>query len=124
MSGNVIRGPWRALPRRKGWPPSAAYLEARERPGHIHCGDDGDIYDSEFRRTAGIRRRHECQLRQLAREQAREAANLLRFPAVASTAVADVLAGIKIPPQTCPGEFGAGGAWQEHCKISTEGNDR
>jgi hypothetical protein len=70
MTGQLIRGPWRALPHRKGWPPPAAYVAARERLGHNRCGHDCAVVDSPFRRAAGIRPRYECQLRTLAREQA------------------------------------------------------
>jgi hypothetical protein len=120
MTGQLIRGPWRALPRRNGWPPSAAYRAARERLGHTGCGDDSDVYDSAFRRTVRLKPRHECQLRELAREQAHQAAKVARIPAIASPAALAAVARIKIPPQTCPGEFGPGGVWQEHCRISTE----
>ena len=37
--------------------------------GMSHCGDPSDVYDSPFRRWAGLPPVHLCRLRQLAREQ-------------------------------------------------------
>lgn len=40
--------------------------------GAIRCSDPADVYDSEFRRWAGLQPVHLCQLRELARQQAHE----------------------------------------------------
>lgn len=40
--------------------------------GGIHCGDQADVHDSEFRRWARMRPVHLCRLRELARRQAAE----------------------------------------------------
>jgi len=42
---------------------------ADPRFGRSHCGDQGDLYTSVFRRTVGLGEIHECQLRAIAREQ-------------------------------------------------------
>ncbi len=57
----------------------------------------------------------ESRLRKLAAEQAREAAQQPRIPAIGTPASGRWLAGIKTRQQPCPGEFGPGGTFREHC---------
>ena len=125
MTGNVIRGPWTAPPRRRGsWPPPAVYLEARRRFGlSVSCGDDTDVYDSPFRRAHRLGSRHQCQLRELARQQTQDAGTAT-VTAISSPAAAAALAAIPVTAWPCPGEYGPGGAWQPHCPASSEGNGK
>jgi hypothetical protein len=49
-------------------------------------------------------------------EQVQEMAKVSQLPAIASAAALEALAGIDVTPFSCPGQFGTGGVWQDHCK--------
>lgn len=109
-------------------PPTAVYLKARfELDGHGLGDVDniadlfGEVYDSAFRRSLRLRPKPEAQLRTLARQQAQQGAGT-HHQAITSPEALRTIAAIPVKAPDCPGQFGDGGVWQEHCKISTEGN--
>jgi hypothetical protein len=64
----------------------------------------------------------DTRLRQLARQQAAEAREHPPQPAAAGLPAAGLPAGVRIPvprQAPCPGEFGPGGEWREHCPATT-----